>query len=239
MIKQKKFLVADTETIGLAPQNLVYDFAYAITTRKETVLTRSFLVREILTDPRTMLGALDHADWRQTFGGKIFSHYIPMLDAATERKIFGWQEIVDILREDMRTHDVDVFSAYNINFDMRAMAKTQHRIQGAGKILEYRPALLDLWLFSCVGVLDTRLYHDVAQRMGWISEAGNVRTTAEKTFAFLTGNFDFIESHTALEDAEIEAEILRRLLAKKKRIPYDEIEHMPWQRAQKIRGRLF
>lgn len=239
MTKAKRFLVADTETIGLAPKNLVYDFAYSIATRKDIILTREFLIREIITDPKTMLMAIDDEHWRSTFGGKLFSHYIPMLDAATTRKIFSWREVVETLREDMQTHDVSVFSAYNINFDMRALAKTQTKIRGAGKILNYRPQLLDLWLFACVGVLDTRLYHDVAHRMGWISEANNVRTTAEKAYAFLSGDFNFIESHTALADVLIETEILQRLLAKKKRIPYNEIEHMPWRNAQKVRGRLF
>lgn len=234
-MQAKRFLTADTETIGLAPKNIVYDFAYTIATRKNVLLERSFLIREILTQPRIMLAAIDDEKWRQTFGGKIFSHYIPRLDE-NKLKLFSWREIVETLRDDMRTHDVSVFCAYNINFDMRALAKTNSVVIGSGKILDYKPDLLDLWLFACCTALNKKLYHDIAAKQGWISEANNVRTTAEKTFAFLTGDYSFIESHTALEDAQIETEILQRLLARKKTIPYNQIEHMPWRTAQTISG---
>jgi hypothetical protein len=60
-----------------------------------------------------------------------------------------------------------------------------------------------------------------------------VRTTAEKVYSYLSGNPDFIESHTALHDAQIETEILHRLLARKTPIPYNVLDHMPWRKAQK------
>jgi hypothetical protein len=144
----------------------------------------------------------------------------------------------------MRTHDVKVFAAYNLDFDRRALQQTQTQICDKGKILEYKPDLLCLWDMACSTVCNSRLYHDVARSLGvergWITEAGNVRTTAEKTFAFLTGNHKFIESHTALEDARIETEILQRMLAKRKTIPYNNPTlAMPWRRAQILKGQLF
>jgi hypothetical protein len=237
-MKEKKFLVCDTETTGIAPNNIVFDFAYVIATRNRTVLERSFLVREVLTNPRLMLGALTNKDWRDMFGGKLFRHYIPQLHHG-HLSLYSWRDVVETMREDMFTHNVAVFSAYNINFDMRAIVKTHGRVIGSGKVLTYKPDLLDLWLFASTTALNSPLYHDIAQARGWVSEAGNVRTTAEKAYAFLTGDLDFIESHTALEDAQIETEILQRLLAKKKLIPYNEIQHMPWQHAQRKRGKLF
>jgi hypothetical protein len=82
------------------------------------------------------------------------------------------------------------------------------------------------------------MFHAIAESQGkgtgWITEAGNVRTNAEKVYAYLSGDLDFIESHTALHDAQIETEILQRLLAKKKTIPYNVLDHMPWRKAQKF-----
>ena len=236
-MKPKHFLTADTETLGLSPNNFVYDFAYTIATRKTIKLTRSFLVREILCNPGFIMRGFNNKEWRTMFGVKIFIDYIPALDES-RMKIYNWRDIVETLREDMRTYDVKVFAAYNINFDTRALGKTQHAICAGGKILEYKPDLLDLWLFACVGALNTKLYHDVARKQGWISPADNVRTTAEKTYAFLTGNYDFVEKHIALDDAIIETEILQRLLAKKKTIPYNQVQTMSWQHAQTIKGRL-
>ena len=240
MTKAKHFAVADTETTGLGSRAIVFDFAYSVVTRKETVLTRSFLVREIITNPKIMLRAVDDENWRQSFGGKLFSHYIPELDKGGLR-IYPWHEIIRTFHDDMRTHNVKVFSAYNLNFDAKALQRTQEIIAGKDKILPFKMDLLDLWKFACVTVLNTKLYHDVARRMGqdtgFVTPADNVRTTAEKTYAFLTGDLSFIEAHTAREDVEIETEILQRLLAKKTRIPYNEVEPHAWRLAQAFKTR--
>lgn len=241
MPRAKHFLIADTETTGIGSKAIVYDFAYVIATRKTVVLERSFLVKEIITNPKIMLGAIDDKYWRQSFGGKIFHHYIPKLNT-NELKLFNWREIVETLRDDMQTYDVDVFAAYNLNFDMNALAKTHNKIVETGKVLDYKPDLLCLWEFACSTVCRSRLYHDIARERGiesgWVTQANNIRTTAEKVYAYLSGDLDFIESHTAIEDCRIETEIMQRLLAKKTPIPYNVVGHMPWRRAQKLWGNM-
>lgn len=236
-MKTKTFLIADTESTGLADRAFVFDFAYVIATRKKIILERSFLVREIITSPRIMLGAMFNDQWRDMMGAKLFSQYIPALHDKTMR-LYSWREITEILRDDMLTHNVDVFSAYNLKFDMGALATTQAHINERGKVLTYRPDLLCLWEFACVTVCNSPMYHRVAHEFGnengWITDAGNVRTNAEKVYAYLTQNFGFVESHTALHDAQIETEILQRLLAKKKAIPYNVLDHMPWKKAQRL-----
>lgn len=241
MPKQKKFITLDTETTGLGRKAFVFDLGYVIATRRNVILERSFLIREVITNPRIMLGAIFDDHWRAMFGGKIFRHYIPAINDGSER-IVSWRDATAQMREDMAAHGVDVLTAYNLDFDKRAMGHTQHFVCEGGKVLDYKPDLLCLWDFSCSTVCNTPLYHEVARRLGgdWITDANNVRTTAEKVYAFLTGEHDFIESHTALHDAQIETEILQRLLAKKKTIPYNnpDLAH-PWRRAQRLRGRLF
>jgi hypothetical protein len=229
----KKFLVADTESTGLASRAFVFDFAYTIATRKDVILERSFLVREILCNPAIMLRAYFDANWRGMMGGKIFADYIPMI-ARHEARIYSWREIIETLRDDMLTHGVDVFSAYNLRFDMGALANTHRKVGCGDKILPYRPDLLCLWEFACGTLCNTPMYHRVATEAGWISEAGNVRTNAEKVYAYLTQDSDFVEAHTALADAQIETHILQRLLARKKTIPYNVLDYMPWRKAQQL-----
>ena len=232
-MKAKKFLVADTESTGLASRAFVFDFAYTIATRKDVILERSFLVREILCNPAIMLRAYFDTNWRGMMGGKIFADYIPMI-ARHEARIYSWREIIETLRDDMLTHGVDVFSAYNLRFDMGALANTHRKIGQDDKILPYRPDLLCLWEFACGTLCNTPMYHRIAHESGWVSEAGNVRTNAEKVYAYLTQDSDFVEAHTALADAQIETHILQRLLARKKTIPYNVLDHMPWRKAQVI-----
>jgi hypothetical protein len=240
--KEKHFMVTDTETTGIGSNMAVFDLGYVISTRKRIVLERQFLVKEIITSPQLMLSALFNKEWRAMFGGKLFATYIPAI-AAQEMELHGWRDIVETMREDMRTYSVDVFAAYNLDFDKRAISKTQHKICDGGRVLEYKPDLLCLWDFACSTVCNSKLYHDIAYQQGadagWITPANNVRTTAEKVYAFLSGDLNFIESHTALHDAQIETEILHRLLARKKTIPYNNpnLSH-PWRRAQQLKGRL-
>lgn len=236
-MKAKRFLVADGESTGLGNRAFLFDFAYTIATRREILCERSFLVREILCNPSIMLRAYWDSAWRDMMGKKLFTDYIPMLSRGDAR-LYSWREIVETLRDDMLTHGVDVFSAYNLGFDMRAISNTHKLMEHQDKVLPYRPDLLCLWEFACSTLCNTPMYHRVAHELGndtgWITDAGNVRTNAEKVYAYLTQNLDFIESHTALADAQIETEILQRLLAKKKPIPYNVLDHMPWRKAQTL-----
>lgn len=236
MAKEKRFMVADTESTGLGKKAFVFDFGYVISNRKGKIFQeRNFLVEEIITDPRVMLGALYNKDWRAMMGGKLFAHYIPAIHEK-EVTMLKWREVLDIMREDLATYEVDVFCAYNLPFDLGAM-NTTHNFVTEKNLNFKRLQLLCLWEFACMTVLRSRLYHDIARDMGeengWITPAGNVRTTAEKTYAFLSGEHDFIESHTALHDAQIETEILHRLLARKSPIPYNQIQGFSWRKAQR------
>ena len=235
-MKEKRFLVCDTESTGLGNKAFVFDFGYVISNRKGKIFCeRNFLISEVLTNPRIMLGALFNNEWRAMMGGKLFSYYVPALNDST-LALTQWRDALQVMREDINTFGVDVFCAYNLPFDLGAMQKTHNMV--TEKNLDFsRLQKLCLWEFACITVLRSRLYHDVAHEQckenGWITDAGNVRTTAEKTFAFLSGDYDFIESHTALHDAQIETEILHRLLARKSAIPYNVLQGFSWRKAQK------
>lgn len=236
-MKQKRFITLDVESTGLGGKAYVFDIAYTIATRNKVLLERQFLVREILTNSRIMLSAYESNDWRDMMGKKIFVDYIPML-SNSETRLYGWQDIVETMRDDMLEYGVDVFAAYNLRFDMGALSNTHRYIGHKEKILPYRPDLLCLWEFAASTLCNTPMYHRIAREMGketgWITPANNVRTNAEKVYAFISQNLNFVESHTALSDAQIETEILQRLLARKKRIPYNVLDHMPWKKAQII-----
>ena len=144
-----------------------------------------------------MLAALYNQEWRAMMGGKIFRHYIPGL-ADNSLTIYSWRDALQIMRDDINTHDVQVFCAYNLPFDLGAMQKTHNMI--ASKRLDFsRLDLLCLWEFSCITVLRSQLYHDFAwqhgEAPGYITQANKLRTTAEQTYACLTVNVVLLESH--------------------------------------------
>lgn len=78
--------------------------------------------------------------------------------------------------------------------------------------------LFDLWGLSATHILNNDDFRDKAIDNNWITASGKFySTTAETTFRYVTGKHDFEESHTAIEDAEIESEIFRLICEKTKR----------------------
>jgi len=216
---KKIIMVLDTETADLTGS--VYDIGYTITDKRGKIaLTRNWLVEEIFTDAKKMMGAF--------YAGKIFSHYAPMLQRG-EIELTSWSTIIDTMRADILEHGVNILAAYNLPFDTRVMRNTHTALGYTDKILPHSLDQLCIWQFACETKLNTRLYKELAQAEGWVSEAGNIRTGAEYAYRFCAGNWGFIEDHTALSDAIIETVILARCFATGAKIPYNKKSAMPWR----------
>lgn len=213
------FLVLDTETADLSGS--VYDVGYVICDRKGTILCeRNALVEEVFTDGKRMMGAF--------YAKKLFSHYAPMLQDG-EITLQNWAGIVGKLRNDIEKYNVTVICAYNAAFDFRVMAATHKMLGFSGPVLSKKIKTLDLWRLACETKLSQKSYKRIAKEQGWVSKAGNIRTGAEYAFRFCSGDFGFIEDHTALSDAHIEAAILAECLRQKRKIPYNKIGGQPWR----------
>ena len=218
MIAKKNIMVLDTETADLTGN--VYDVGYVITNKRGEVLTTyNALVDEVITDPKKMMGAF--------FARKLFSHYLPMIDAHTVR-LTPWMRIVERMRQDMASYNVNVLAAYNLGFDARVMRQT-HDLFGDGEPICSDLEMLDIWQFACETKLSQRAYKKLARQMGWVSPVGNIRTGAEYANRFCSGDWGFKEAHTALDDALIETQILAKCYACKQRVPYGIINAHPWR----------
>ena len=77
--------------------------------------------------------------------------------------------------------------------------------------------LFDIWGLSCENLLNNDDYRKFCVDNQLITNSGKYfSTTAESTYKFLTHNEKFIESHTAIEDTDIECEILAHIFRKVK-----------------------
>lgn len=97
--------------------------------------------------------------------------------------------------------------------------------------------LFDLWGLTCKHILNCDKYRKQAQENNWYSSSGKYySTTAENCYRFLNNNFDFEESHTAIDDCEIETEIFAKIFKK----PLKEIEmgiiYFPFRIVGKVEG---
>jgi hypothetical protein len=190
----------------------------------EPIAKKSWLIREIITDPKQMLGAF--------YAAKTFSHYIPAIDAGT-LKLFTFADARAEFNAMITEHSARTVCAYNIQFDRNAIRETSAHVGHSGRFLEKPISFADLWLASCKILVNTNRYRNFCAEHGFISPAGNVRTSAESVFAYLRNNPQFVESHTAMQDCEIESEILGAINKRKKKFPRNEINYMPWRIVQR------
>ena len=71
--------------------------------------------------------------------------------------------------------------------------------------------IIDIWGVACSSLINTQKYKIMCIENEMLTESGEFfKTSAEATFRYITQNMNFDEAHTALNDAEIETEILRR-----------------------------
>lgn len=71
--------------------------------------------------------------------------------------------------------------------------------------------IIDIWSVACSSLINTQKYKVMCLENEMLTESGEFfKTSAEATFRYITQNMNFDEAHTALNDAEIETEILRR-----------------------------
>ena len=75
--------------------------------------------------------------------------------------------------------------------------------------------LFDLWGLSTSYLLNNASYKKVCLNKKMLTNSGvYFKTSAESTYRYLCDKYDFIEAHTALDDAEIETFILSRIAAR-------------------------
>ena len=220
-MKTKNIAIIDTETTGGFGNLSIYDFGMVIQNQKgEVIAEYESLVKEVFV-PNKMATAY--------YANKILCYYSMMYDGM---KIKAWDTIRAEVNALLAEHNVGIISAYNLGFDMKAIKNTNKQFGANEKFLDKNVDLLDLWLWSCQAILNKKTYHKFADQYGFTTEAGNYKTSAEVGFAFLNKLPHFVESHTALADCYIEADICRTLLKRKIKKPLNEIKGSPWRLAQ-------
>ena len=77
--------------------------------------------------------------------------------------------------------------------------------------------LFDIWGLACEHIINNDEFKTMCCKNNYFTASGKFfSTTAETTYRYYKGNNEFIESHTALDDTEIESEIFTEILRKTK-----------------------
>lgn len=131
--------------------------------------------------------------------------------ASGKRTLATTNTIRKILCQVIKDYDCKFVCAHNARFDQRALNNTQRWVTKS-KYRYFLPKGLEWWdtlkmARSVMGNMPT--YRNFCEENGYLTKNGRLRFTAEICYRFITKDNSFVESHTGLEDVEIETEILR------------------------------
>jgi hypothetical protein len=198
-IQKNAYVVMDTETSFR--NGLVFDFGWTTIDKRGNVLgsadlnfldvickEKPYYIHKIAGYARRQRKAI-HKVTTFAVGQRLFNLHIQHLKAAGYRVIL---------------------CAYNASFDCRVLGGTS-RAFGCGKFLRHSVELLDIWGNWATSA--PKCYTAPATASGKF-----LSTTAQNVYRFESQQPDFIEAHTAYEDTTIEAEILLKILKRKKRL---------------------
>lgn len=220
--------ILDTETANFVNSPIPYDVGYQIVDvdTKEILVKRSFVVQEVFMDKDLMNSA---------YYAKKIPQYWEDLKAG-RREMKRITTIKKIVAEDMKKFGVTMVGAYNMAFDKRATNNgiRYNTYSFYRWFFPYGTEFFDIWNMACSSFLRSKHFIKWALKNGFVSDAGNIKTSAEVAYKYITKNVDFEESHTGLEDVEIETEIFFKVLRCK--MKYDStIIGAPWRIVQNAR----
>ena len=131
--------------------------------------------------------------------------------ASGKRILANTYEIRKALVDIINKYDCKFVCAHNARFDYNSLNNTQ-RWTTKSRFRYFLPYGLEWWdtlkmARSVMGKMPT--YQRFCTENGYTTKTGKPRFTAEICYRFITKDNTFVESHTGLEDVEIETEILR------------------------------
>lgn len=131
--------------------------------------------------------------------------------ASGKRILANTYEIRKALVDIINKYDCKFVCAHNARFDCNSLNNTQ-RWTTKSRFRYFLPYGLEWWdtlkmARSVMGKMPT--YQRFCAENGYTTKTGKPRFTAEICYRFITKDNTFVESHTGLEDVEIETEILR------------------------------
>ena len=211
--KRKNYhLVFDTETANGLNDPIMYDLGGAVVDKKGNVYeTFSFIIKEVFYGMRDLMQSA------------YYANKIPMYEeqiARGERQVVSLYEAKKILNEICKKYNVKSLVAHNARFDYRSTSKTQRYLTKSlyRYFLPYGIPIWDTMKMANDTICKQTHYKEWCYENGYLTKNGRVRKTAEILYRYISGDNDFIESHTGLEDVMIEKEIFVHCLRQHKKM---------------------
>ena len=213
MPRQKSlFLVLDVETANSEKDALVYDIGYAICDREGNIYQAdSFIVTDIFFQEKQLMETA------------YYKNKIPLYLKGIEQKAFkvvSFYEARATIIKAIQDWKVEAVAAYNANFDYTSLNTTQRWLTKSKYrfFLPYGTKIFCIWHMACQVICTQRNYVRFCLEHGFISDKGNIKTSAEVVYAYMVRNSNFDESHTGLADVLIEVQIMAKCFSQHKKM---------------------
>lgn len=215
MDKRKNYyLTIDTETANGLDDALVYDIGGCIHDKKGKVYeTFSFVTYEIFCQCGDLMETSYYANKLPRYEEDIKNG---------TRKIARLNTIRKYIANLCEKYNVKAIIAHNARFDYKALNTTQ-RYTTSSKYRYFLPYGIEVWdtlKMASDTIGKQKSYIKWCFENGYVTnhKTPRVRLTAEILYRYITGNYNFEESHTGLEDVLIEKEIFAHCMRQHKKM---------------------
>lgn len=219
------YIVLDTETANTSGENggidassaLVYDLGFAVIDSKGRVYeTFSFINSDVFFKMQEVMKSAYYVE------------KIPLYIEGIENgkyDVKNWYEIHSALAEICDLYSPNAIIAHNAYFDYKSATATQ-RYLTKSKYRFFFPFDIPIWdslKMARATIGKSKDYKEFCEKNDFLTKhkTPRPRLTAEVLYKYLTGDIDYKEEHTGLEDVMIEKEIFLKCLemAKLKDLP--------------------
>lgn len=216
------YMVFDTETCNTPKVDgqldtscgQVYDFGLQIVDNEGYVYEEMSFVNE------DVFFGLPQAMQEAYFADKI-PQYLTDIRMGKRKIINTWQ-MYKVVRELAEKYNIKALIAHNARFDVRVLNATL-RYQTKSKRRYFFPYGIPIWdtmTMASDTICKQSNYRKFCLDNGYMTnhKVPQVRKTAEILWRFLTQDNEFVESHTGLEDVQIEAQIFAECVRRHRRM---------------------
>lgn len=223
MDKRINYLIGlDTETCnGIVngdkldlSQSIVYDLGWAITDKRGNIYkTRSFVIAEVFCGMSDVMTSAYYA-------GKIPNYWKEIKSG--QRVLASFWTVWKTFKEDAKEYNVKNFFAHNARFDLNALNNTV-RYLSKSKCRYFFPYNAEIWdtlkmARQTIGKQVSYKRYCVNNSFMTAHKVPQVRLTAEILYRYISGDIEFSENHTGLEDVLIETKILAHCFRQHKKM---------------------
>lgn len=219
--RRNYILIVDTETANTLNQEngkndmtsvLLYDCGWLIADTKGNIYkTASYVNSDIFIDEKELMQTAYYASKIKQYEKDI---------AEGKRQLANTYTIRKEMLSDINEYRVKAIVAHNAVFDYRALNLIL-RWTTKSKYRYWLPKDIEVWDTARMAkqvILKMPTYKKFCEKNNLLTPTGKLPYNAEALYAYITKNPEYKEPHTALEDALIEAQILRYCYRQKKKM---------------------